>query len=210
MNACDVNTSLVNNVGRVYSISDPIQVSLRHVTLHPLFPTPAPQPGDPSAVQGRQRPRGFSQLFVLILMLQRNCAYSPLFPSLNSERPVMKIGFSLNITMLQLYNSVQLLNFSLPPSVTWRSQQQLLCEKSKNSHIYDSHIGSDRRKTIFKFVQKRKGSQITKNIMRKKSRAGRLIVSDFGLYCKATVIKKYCIGTKTNTQINGTELRTQK
>ena len=67
-----------------------------------------------------------------------------------------------------------------------------------------------RTKTILNFVWKHKGSQITKNILRKKSRARRLIVSDFGLYCKATIIKKYSIGTKTNTQINGTQQKAQK
>ena len=50
----------------------------------------------------------------------------------------------------------------------------------------------------------------SQNKLEKEEQSQRYLLPDFKLYYKTTIIKQYGIGTKTDTQINGTEQRAQE
>ena len=59
-------------------------------------------------------------------------------------------------------------------------------------------------------VWKQKRAQIVKTTLRKENRAGGIMLPDFRLYYKGTVIKTMWYWQKTDMWINGTEQRAQR
>ena len=66
------------------------------------------------------------------------------------------------------------------------------------------------KQTILKFLWNQKRPQTDLGMMRKKTKAGRIMLPDCKLYYKAVITKTAWYGTNTHTQINTTEKRLQK
>jgi hypothetical protein len=68
---------------------------------------------------------------------------------------------------------------------------------------------SETEKSILKFIWKKKRPQITKKILSKTSNAESITIYNFKPYYRAIAIKQHGTGTKTDTNTNGAQPKTQ-
>ena len=79
-----------------------------------------------------------------------------------------------------------------------------------NPYQATNGIFTELEQVISKFVWKYKKPQIAKAILRKKNGTGGINLPDFRLTTKLQSSRQYGTGTKTEIQINGTNLKAQR